>query len=87
MRPLAPNRPSGRELRTRKTTLRIPQQNQLLTRSVQNPAVISFGENGARREPFGPSGAKAGQQAQLGKPAVNGFLSPPPMRQRLSDRR
>ena len=82
----APLAPGARTSQTRRTTLQILQRNQRPTRSVPNPEVISFGENGSGREPFGPSGADAGQQVQLGMPVAIGLLRPSPTGERLSDR-
>ena len=69
-----PHSPAACTIETRRTTLRIPQQNQPFTRSVLNPAVISFGENGPERERFDSFGARAGQQLLREKPAVIGLF-------------
>lgn len=71
-----PHSPTARTRQTRRTTLRILQQDQSLTRRVLNPAVISLGENGPGREPFSPIGAWAGQQVWREKPADVGLSSP-----------
>lgn len=62
-----------RTLETRRNTLSISQPDQRLTRSVPNPEVSSFGENGPARERIAPSGAAAVQQVRREKPAVIGL--------------
>jgi hypothetical protein len=75
--------PDRLRIRNRRTTLPIPQLFQWLTRSVLNPAVNSFGENGAKREPNGLGDREASQQVGLEKPADIGLPRASPRRQRL----
>ncbi len=75
--------PTTGTFETRRTTLSIRQSFQRLTRSVLNPEVISFGENGPQRESNGLGHHKAGQQVWDEKPSFIGLSRPPPRRERL----
>ena len=77
--------PGGPNLRNPQNYALNSLKNQTLTRSVLNPAVISFGENWPQIERFGPLGACTGQQVLREKPTDIGlFVAVAGMRRRSS---